>query len=136
MSHLVPLYIFSWISIFGQSKQCSVNLLCIYLLCLSGVRGKTWWIKLKGSQLRCKRWRLLNSDVQNLLSFCIELNIMDNFYYLFQAFLQSYAERILRCILILMERESHSFLPAQQQEDEVHKTEFCYTSVHRVQFHP
>lgn len=36
-----------------------------------------------------------------------------------------------------MDRESHSFLPAQQLENEIHKTdllpEFCYTSVHREQ---
>lgn len=44
---------------------------------------------------------------------------------------------MMRYILISMERESHSLLPAQQQENEMHKTdllpEFCYTSVHREQ---
>lgn len=57
--------------------------LCTYLLCLSGVRGKKWWIKLKGNQLKHKSWRLFNGDVQDLLGFCTEINIIENLYMVF-----------------------------------------------------
>lgn len=57
--------------------------LCTYLLCLSGVRGKEWWIKLKGSQLKYKSWRLLNILVIFKICLISALSIRDNFYMVF-----------------------------------------------------
>lgn len=52
-------------------------------------------------------------------------------------FLQLYAESITRNVLIMMERDLHSLLAAQQHEKAMQKTdslpEFCNTSAHREQ---